>query len=198
MKIIEAIKKKGRPFNIPDCSRDEMPEFCKKMGYKVGAEIGVYVGDFTEKFCRLGIGVHAIDPWIAYSGMGRTFQAQGAMDKIYQKARERLSKYDCAHIVKKDSLEAVWEFEDKSLDFVYIDGDHDFRHIAEDLYEWAKKVRPGGMVSGHDYWRSSARARNVVIHVKPVIDAYVEMFDIDKFYVFGEGKDKHPSWMWIK
>lgn len=205
MKIIDAIRQKGKPFQIPDCSRDELPEFFKHMGYKVGAEIGVYAGDYTEKFCQAGIEMYAIDPWTAYSGMGRTFQTQSTMDEIYQMAHKRLSKYDCVHIVKMESMKAVRKFDDNSLDFVYIDGNHDFRHVAEDLYEWSKKVRSGGAISGHDYYRSSANAKNVVIHVEPIVDAYVEMFDIDTFYTFGTVKtkkkrsqDKHLSWMWIK
>lgn len=179
-------------------TRDELPEFCKERGYKLGAEIGVYAGEYMEKFCQLGIKMHGIDPWLAYSGMGRTFQKQRKMDKVYQKAKERLDKYDCAYIIKKNSMEALRDFKDESLDFVYIDGNHSFKYIAEDLCGWAKKVRPGGMVSGHDYWCSSARAENVVCHVGPVVDAYVRVFGIDKLHVFGKGKDKYPSWMWIK
>ncbi len=48
-------------------------------------------------------------------------------------------------------MDALEDFEDNSLDFVYIDGDHNFKHISEDIYEWTKKVRSGGIVSGHDY-----------------------------------------------
>ena len=55
MDLIEGIKHKGRPFEIPDCSRDNLPKFFKQMGYKAGAEIGVYMGAFSEKFCKAGL-----------------------------------------------------------------------------------------------------------------------------------------------
>ena len=61
MRLIDGIQRKGRPacagrpVEIPDCSRDELPELFAEIGYKVGAEIGVYKGAFTEKFCNAGL-----------------------------------------------------------------------------------------------------------------------------------------------
>jgi hypothetical protein len=37
------------------------------------------------------------------------------------------------------------------LDFVYIDANHEYEHVLEDVRAWAPKVRAGGIVSGHDY-----------------------------------------------
>lgn len=197
MNLEQASKHRGA-FYIPNSSRDDLPCYFKDRGYKTGAEIGVFKGEYTEKFCQEGLEVYGVDPWLAYSGMGGTFERQKRMDRIHNEAKERLANYENVHLLKTTSMEAVRRFEDNSLDFVYIDGDHDFRHIAEDLYEWAKKVRPGGIVSGHDYAASSPRARNVVIHVKPVLKAYVKYFRVDKLYVIGEGVEEFPSWMFIR
>jgi predicted O-methyltransferase YrrM len=82
-------------------------------------------------------------------------------------------------------MEAVKDFADGSLDFVYIDADHRFKYIAEDIYEWPWRVRAGGVVSGHDY----------VGHVKPVVDAYTTAFGVENLVVLNE---KFPSWLWIK
>jgi hypothetical protein len=38
-------------------------------------------------------------------------------------------------------MDALNDFEDDSLDFVYIDGNHEFPYVAEDLFHWSKKVR---------------------------------------------------------
>ena len=54
MKIIDGIKLKGRPAEIPGCSRGDLPQFFVDMEYKIGAEIGVYKGAFVEKFCKAG------------------------------------------------------------------------------------------------------------------------------------------------
>ncbi len=66
MKIIDGIKLKGLPAEIPDCGRDDLPQFFVDMGFKVGAEIGVLRGEFTEKLCQAGLKVYAVDPWKNY------------------------------------------------------------------------------------------------------------------------------------
>ena len=131
------------------------------MDYKVGAEIGSCRGEFTEKFCKAGLKMYAIDPWTGYAGAGRTEKLQEIQDSHYEETKKLLAPYDCT-IIRKTSMEAVSDFEDGSLDFVYIDGNHAFRYIAEDLYEWTKKVRNSGAVSGHDYFHTSSSASNVV------------------------------------
>ena len=204
MKLIDGIKRTGRPVVIPDCSRDELPDLFVNMGYKTGAEIGVYKGAFTEKFCNAGLTMYAIDPWLAYQGAGRTLQDQKRQDFLYGHTKRALAPYPNCTIIRATSMDAVTRFADGSLDFVYIDADHSFRHIAEDLVEWTKKVRSGGVVSGHDYFYTSPRSTNVVIHAAPVVDAYVKVYDIPNLYVFGAGKnakdkdDRYPSWLFFK
>ena len=100
-------------------------------------------------------------------------------------------------------MDAVKDFENESLDFVYIDGDHNFRHTAEDVYEWSKKVRKGGAVAGHDYWNTPPYAQNVVCQVEAVVDAYAKLFEIKNWYIFKRDNTndqglKYPSWLWIK
>ena len=55
-----------------------------------------------------------------------------------------------ANLIRNFSNQAVNEFEDESLDFVFIDASHDFHSVNEDIYLWKNKVNKGGMVSGHD------------------------------------------------
>lgn len=93
-------------------------------------------------------------------------------------------------------MDALDIFKPNSLDFVFIDGDHRFRYIAEDLYEWFSKVKKGGIVSGHDYFCTWSGAHNVIIQVGPVVDAFVKAFGIEDFYTFGNNKS--PSWMFFK
>jgi len=89
MKIIDAIKKEGKPFIIPESSRNDLPLFFKEMGYKIGAEIGTHRGEFTEKFCKEGLEIYAIDPWISFPGQGRTQQVQYIQDGYYEDAKKR-------------------------------------------------------------------------------------------------------------
>jgi predicted O-methyltransferase YrrM len=122
---------------------------------------------------------------------------QEMQDYNYQCAKQRLTPFPDCQLIRKTSMEAVSDFADDSLDFVYIDGDHRFRYIAEDLCEWYLKVKPGGIISGDDYFCTSPTANNVLCHVKPVVDAFVITYQIPDFYIIGR-QDKKPSWFIIK
>jgi len=68
--------------------------------------------------------------------------------------------------VHMDSVKAACQFDDASVDLVFIDADHSAQAVYADLEAWFPKVRPGGIVSGHDY-----ASRN---HpgVKPAVDFF--------------------------
>jgi hypothetical protein len=205
MKIMDGFKQlTGAPARIPDCSRKEFPEFLVEMGYKAGAEIGVYKGEYTERLCKVGLKIFAIDPWAEVQGQGDG-NRQARQDFLYGHACRTLAPYDCV-IIRKTSMDALQDFPDESLDFVYIDGDHSFRYIAEDICEWSKKVRVGGIVSGHDYFNTIPEARKLICQVRSVVDAYTKVFGITNWHVFGQidpeeepdRKERFLSWMWIK
>ena len=66
---------------------------------------------------------------------------------------KRLSVYKNRYsILRKTSKEATRDFENNHFDFVYIDGDHRYEYVKEDLAMWFPKVKIGGVFAGHDYW----------------------------------------------
>lgn len=202
--LLEGIKNNGLPFEIPNCSRDDLPQFFMDLGFKTGAEIGVYKGAFTEKFCKAGLKMYAIDPWMAYQGAGRTQQEQERQNFIFGHAQRTLEPFKDCELIRSTSMDALKYFADGSLDFVYIDGDHSFKHIAADIEEWSKKVRKGGIVAGHDYFWFNPRQTRLICQVGPVVDAYVKAFEIKNFYIFDgdpnakEKDNRYPSWMFFK
>ncbi len=54
--------------------------------------------------------------------------------------------------LKMTSLEAVKKFKDNSLDFVFIDASHEYEDVRDDILAWYPKVKPGGIIAGHDYY----------------------------------------------
>src|SRR3989344_4840255 len=124
MKIIDGLKLKGKPAEIPECSRDDLPGFFKEMGFKVGAEIGVYKGEFSEKLAKAGLKLYAIDPWKEYKGYNMP-KSQERLNSQYEQTKSVLAPFPDCRIIRKTSMEAVEDFEDGSLDFVYIDGNHE-------------------------------------------------------------------------
>lgn len=53
--------------------------------------------------------------------------------------------------IKEYSHKAADQFEDGSVDFVFIDADHEFENVKKDIYAWLPKVKKGGIIAGHDY-----------------------------------------------
>jgi len=204
MKIIDGIKEKGSPFEIPNCGRDDLPEFFKEMDYKVGAEIGTLRGEFTEKFCQAGFKMFAIDVWGNYPEY-RRYSYEEPQEVIYQAAKERLAPYDCT-LIRKFSMDALKDIPDGSLDFIYIDGSHSFPFVVNDIFWWNKKVRTGGALAGHDYWTSDPARRGPysihVCHVKYAVDIIAKIFAVPNFYILGQyrdaNRDKWRSWLWLK
>ncbi len=205
MKISKGIKYEGGPFFIPESSRNDLPAFFKEMGYKAGAEIGVYKGRFIRGFCEVGLKMYAIDYWTPYPDFDRIEPARiERQEYLYHQARKLLSRYKNATVIRKTSMEALADFEDESLDFVYIDGNHILKYVVEDIDGWSKKVRKGGIVAGHDYIHPNdfkERKQSWVwenMQVKFAVDAYTQANRIKNWYLIGQNKDRFPSWFWIK
>ncbi len=179
--------------DIPDEKREILPVLFDKMGLKKGAEIGVEKGKFSKVLCDLNPGVElfCIDAWDTIPGY-REHVTQEQLDGFQRETAERLEGYN-AHIIKGYSLDRVKEFDDESLDFVYIDGNHDFQNVVNDVIEWSKKVRTGGVISGHDYTDRVTGVRNDTV---AVLDAYTKAFKIEPWFVL-KG-DRSSSWFWVK
>ena len=54
--------------------------------------------------------------------------------------------------LKMTSLEASRKFKDNSLDFVFLDASHEYEDVKKDILAWLPKVKPGGVLAGHDYY----------------------------------------------
>jgi hypothetical protein len=52
---------------------------------------------------------------------------------------------------RRPSAEAATAFADQSLDFVFIDACHSYEAVSEDIRAWWPKMKPGGLMAGHDY-----------------------------------------------
>lgn len=70
--------------------------------------------------------------------------------------------------LKLSSLEAAQKFKDNSLDFVFIDASHEYEDVKKDIEAWLPKVKPGGILAGHDYdsfWPGVVRAVNETLRI---------------------------------
>jgi predicted O-methyltransferase YrrM len=180
-------------------TRIDLARYFNELGFRIGAEIGVYDGYFSEELCKHipGLKLYAIDSWQTYKNykIGYT-DIQLAL--AYRITHERLEKYD-TEIIKAFSMDAVKDFKDNSLDFVYIDGNHEYSHVKEDIEMWTPKVRKGGVVSGHDYYITRSGNEGVINAVNEYIEEHGYKLQTTKWNRHGRVKDNYqPSWYFLK
>lgn len=174
------------PFSGWAGGRGTLPLIYKELGYKVGAEIGTRKGVYAEEMCKAHpeLKLYCVDPWRAFSR-----NPQEKMDGQYEEAKQRLSPYN-AILVRKTSMEALSVFENESLDFVYIDALHSFNGVMTDILFWQRKVRIGGIVGGHDYFKFYQAG------IIPAVNAFTIGNNINPWYVTRQDRD--PSWFYVK
>jgi glycosyltransferase involved in cell wall biosynthesis len=179
------------PIGTHEGTRENLGDLFEDFGYAVGAEIGVCRGYFSDQILRRTskVHLHSVDPWVPYHDSKYGDEGQGRNERM---ARAKLKPWIEAGrctIHKDFSLKAVDTFQDESLDFVFIDGNHVFDHAVQDIIRWVPKVRIGGMVGVHDYF---PMRRGGVIEA---VDAYTRCHMIHPWFVIREAI---PTAFWIK
>lgn len=177
------------PVRLRNGKRQGLATFFGKYGFNKGVEVGVQWGYFSAILCKANprIVLSSIDPWMGRNAVDRPQDAPRNEQK-FERATTRLAKYNCT-IIRKKSLEAVHDFKDGSLDFVYIDGDHHFDMVIQDIIQWHSKLRKGGIMALHDYYHFNHGG------VIPAVNAYTRSHHIDPWYVTYEDQ---PTAIWVK
>ena len=150
-KIDSALHKKG--YAIKKILPRPSILFIKKRekDFLVGAEIGTFEGENAESILKiLPIKkIYLIDPYEKYEDYEKD-TAYNSLNRAEQKAKKKLMRYKEKIVwVKKKSTEALKEIPD-NLDFVYIDGNHSYEFAKEDMDNYYKKLKAGGVLAGHD------------------------------------------------
>lgn len=130
-------------------------------------EVGVHQAEFASQFLIDWSGKYfGIDPWsvpTGYEEQAKTLKSSKSRERDLSIAGKRLSLFKPnkrVELIKSTSTEAAPLFADDSLDFVYIDGDHRYEQVLEDLELWYEKVKPSGMLAGHDYTHPGISCNN--------------------------------------
>jgi len=132
----------------------------------VCAEIGVWQGEFSEKILSnvAPADLHLIDPWryvaddrYERARYGGKAGGQAEMDAAYEHVVRRFARPIARGIVtlhRKTSERAALMFADAYFDWVYVDGNHLYEFVRQDLELFEPKVKPGGLIAGDDYGRT--------------------------------------------
>lgn len=116
-------------------------------------EIGTWTGHsatFLATYAKnRGGELHCVD---TFDGNGSVLEETARLVKIEAILEENLERAGVRNFVqihKMNSLEAVELFADKSIDFLFLDGDHRYQQLSLEITKWLPKVR--GIICGHDY-----------------------------------------------
>lgn len=136
-------------------TRKELTEFFEQKRYlNKGVEVGSFNGGFASEILENWQGnLYLVDVWRKLEGDDyfdtSNYEIEG---EIYLECAKRTSSYaNRCFMLRMDSENASYLFNDNSLDFVYIDANHKYDSVKQDIDLWYSKVRKGGILAGHDY-----------------------------------------------
>ena len=143
---------------------DELIERLDKDRPITGAEIGVWEGDTSYNLLKSveNIFLHyMIDPYLPYDDLrnngertnfGKSTIDIKSLEAAKNKAEEITEQFaDRRIILCLSSTEAAEKIKDGTLDYVFIDAEHNYESAMNDIKTWLPKVKSGGIISGHNY-----------------------------------------------
>jgi hypothetical protein len=142
-------------------------EFLRAMPQRMDcAEVGVAHGEFSRQILDVmqPTSLCLIDLWSADSERYSEAMAP-ALNRVQPEIDSGI-----VSVRRGWSWEEIEQLADESLDWVYLDAAHDFDSVSKDLAAVRTKMRPGGLICGHDYTRWSSAG----IHRWGVVEAVNE------------------------
>jgi len=147
----------------------------------IACEVGVAQGLFSEDLLNQGLErLYSIDNWGKIHGV----TGDGAFHEIWHlknhaAAQERLSKFGSKSVILKGMSAYMANYINKeSIGLIYIDANHSFEGVKEDIQAFYPKLVVGGVMAFHDYEndidygvksavREFCEPRNIEIHLIP-------------------------------
>lgn len=183
---------KPNPILIPGSRWHELGHLLNDLGCKKAVELGVYKGKFTVALAKRApnMKIYGVDAWSYYDGYD-DYTKYDIENEAQKETIRKTQDKPSVQLIKGWSTDVVKQFEDNSLDYIFIDANHQFEFVVEDLKAWVPKVKEGGIVMGHDYFHMSKLNFGVV----PAVNGWVETHHIKHLFLWN---DKVLSWMYIK
>ena len=176
-----------------------LPNIINQHEYKIGCEVGVaYGGHSAAILNKTDVQkLFSIDPYLEYGDKTNNFLFRSALDKVtkqkswdllYLHVLDRLSSFGSrSDLLRMTSLQAVEFFQKESFDFVFLDANHSFDSVMQDLHAWFDKIKSGGVFCGDDY--ESARHPDVTRAVN-------HFFKTKNITVYTNKKHKRFWWIY--
>lgn len=144
--------------SVADCASkmywNVLPKYINEKKYKTGIEIGtLYCGHIEYILNNSNLEyIVGIDPYkyygIDFSGLWN----QNDFDDLYLLSVVKISKFIKRCILLRTESEKAFDIlSDSEVDFVFIDGNHEYDIVKKDIELYSKIIALGGMLCGHDY-----------------------------------------------
>lgn len=129
--------------------------YIKRQGDNLkGIEIGTCRGESTAYFLEKCPNIDfltTIDPYKGYQDWNGEI-TQETVERFMEVAKKNLKKYGKrVKMLREESVNAADKFEDESVDFIFVDGDHSYDATLADCMHYYSKLKKGGIFCGHDY-----------------------------------------------
>ncbi len=156
----------------------ELLAWIRPLGTRLtGAEVGVFCGHTAEALLRElpELRLWMVDPWRPYAGHSSI--GDQTAEELQQAMETALFWTEFAadrrFVLREPSPAAATRFQDATLDFVFIDGNHRYESVCADIHAWWPKLRSGGLLIGHDY--ATGRDAEGIWGVRRSVDEFVSM-----------------------
>ena len=135
-------------------NREKMNLVILELHEPVICEVGVRFGENLKNLITPNVkNAYGVDIWMNTNSMGQNdnLYPQDELDRQYNNVVNMFKSDDRVKIIRDFSVNSSHSFPDEYFDFVYLDADHTYQSVKEDLESWWPKIKKGGILSGHDY-----------------------------------------------
>ncbi len=161
----------------------------------IGLEIGIKTGGASADILTHTNTQHLymVDPWKRnFSKTQKLYSKKRDPEDDYQFVIKKFAKLfsDRSTIIRKKSEDAIKDVPGK-LDFIFIDGNHEYEYVMRDLLLWTPKIRKGGLVVGHDWWSNFPGVIRAVIDFCQT-DSFVHINELERIDQFRPAPSNDP------
>lgn len=134
-----------------------MFDIASRLSGKV-VEVGCWKGRTTTVMLQgafngvngFSIDLHCVDPFLGSEEHKEVLKG-GSTKQEFLNNINKIGALNFIKVIEKTSIEASKDFQDNSLDAVFIDAAHDYENVKADIIAWTPKLKSGGLLFGHDY-----------------------------------------------
>lgn len=160
-------------------------------------ELGVRNGDGIMRMIRGGARcVYGVDSWIDDGNKGRNDINLSPLElkRVRDECFKRFQNNKHVTLIEGYTFDVVKQFQDGFFDVVFIDADHTYEAVKEDMKDWWRKVRPGGVMCGHDYLDITIN-NGVKFGVVKAFHEFISEYNITSYHITSESS---ASWVMVK